>query len=533
MFTFKNKLDQEIFPIGLQAHNSSTDTRLIQKTIKAIQAVNGNCMEAPVYWYLLEPERDQYDTAHVKNLIDEARAAGLYLILLWFGTSKNGHPNYVPEYIKRNPATFLMAKECNRAPLEALSVHCMNTLERDKAAFCRLMTFLKEYDGAERTVIAVQVENEMGYGGTDRDYSEAAEADYVKEVPQELSDIVIENTQAESLSEASAAQSPWKRKFGRYAQEAFSAWYTARYINTIARAGKEIYPLSMSVNLMVGENSYEEAGLCYNAGAPVSRMLDLWKAAAPDIDVIGPDIYNEERRTYEKICRNYSRKDNPLYIPESPIRGEANAMNLILAAGQYGAAGLFCFGAESMLEADETIRPESYDIALSMRTVAAMAPLLMKYRGSDRIWAIAEDEFEKYRYLQNDQYHIIAKFTKYLTMYYGYSLSVDKMRQAGQNPEEIRGRAILVQTGENEFYLGGAGVALDFVKIPDAADERSYSHMNARSFSQLNFLSVEEGHFEDDNWVCDFRRNGDESNFSQYVLAGEVIRIRLNPKTLE
>ena len=208
-------------------------------------------------------------------------------------------------------------------------------------------------------------------------------------------------------------------------------------------------------------------------------------------------------------------------------------MNLILAAGQYGAAGLFCFGAESMLEADETIRPESRDIALSMRTIAAMAPLLMKYRGSDHIWAVAEEEFEKYRYLQNDQYHIIAKFTKYLTMYYGYSLSVDKMRQAGQNPEEIRGRAILVQTGDNEFYLGGAGVALDFVKIPDAADERSYSHMNARSFSQLNFLSVEEGHFEDDNWVCDFRRNGDESNFSQYVLAGEVIRIRLNPKTLE
>ena len=118
----------------------------------------------------------------------------------------------------------------------------------------------------------------------------------------------------------------------------------------------------------------------------------------------------------------------------------------------------------------------------------------------------------------------------------GFVAQGDTIKEASYElVKELKAMGIepVMMTGDNEFYLGGAGVALDFVKIPDAADERSYSHMNARSFSQLNFLSVEEGHFEDDNWVCDFRRNGDESNFSQYVLAGEVIRIRLNPKTLE
>ena len=49
--------------------------------------------------------------------------------------------------------------------------------------------------------------------------------------------------------------------------------------------------------------------------------------------------------------------------------------------------------------------------------------------------------------------------------------------------------------------------------------------------AQLNFLSVEEGHFEGDRWVKDQDRNGDETNFSQYVLEGQIIRIRLNPNT--
>ena len=31
-------------------------------------------------------------------------------------------------------------------------------------------------------------------------------------------------------------------------------------------------------------------------------------------------------------------------------------------------------------------------------------------------------------------------------------------------------------------------------------------------------------------WVVDFRRNGDETNYEVYARQGEVVRIRLNPK---
>ena len=77
----------------------------------------------------------------------------------------------------------------------------------------------------------------------------------------------------------------------------------------------------------------------------------------------------------------------------------------------------------------------------------------------------------------------------------------------------------------------GAGLALDFIHRPEVGDPRPYAHLSTRAGDQLNFLSVEEGHFEGDKWVVDYIRNGDESNFCLYSHEGQVVRIRLNPNT--
>lgn len=512
---------------GVQAHNSSTGTPLIKKAIQVVREYGGNCLEAPVYWYRLEPEMDHYDMSLVKGLIDEVREAGLKLIILWFGTSKNGHPNYVPEYIKRDSKTYHIAKGSDGAPVASLSPHCTATLERDEKAFGKLMEFLKDYDDKTRTVLAVQIENEMGYANTDMDYSQEAKEAYLQEIPECLKGIVLEGSGTEDLG--NEASSPWRKQFGRYAHEAFSAWYHAKYIGQIAQTGKNIYDLPMLTNVMVGENGYEEAGLCYNAGAAVGRMLDIWKAGAPALDFIGPDIYNQNRREYTRICKRYDRPDNPLFIPESPLFGEANAMNALLTAADFGAIGICCFGAEHALDAEGKLKDSCRDMAITMRTIANMAPFLIRYRKKGNVYAVAEEEFETSRYIKLKNYHVIAHFIHTSHPHLGYTQETTDWM--GKDKTQIRGRAILVQTGEYEFFAGGAGVSFDFIKRPAADDENSYIHMASRQAGQLNFLSVEEGHFEDGKWIVDFIRNGDETNFSHYVLDGQVIRIRLNPDT--
>lgn len=523
----KDEKGNPFMPVGVQAHNSSTGTPLLQKAIKVVKAYGGNCLEAPVYWYRLEPEAGRYDMSLVQGLIDETREAGLRLIVLWFAASKNGHPNYAPEYIKRNPGKYLLAKGPDGAPVASLSPHCMETLERDRMAFEKLMTFLKEYDKTERTVIAVQIENEMGYANTDMDYSEYVLAEYQKEVPECIIGVRLEDSGVEDLLEGE--MSPWKRKFGRHSHEAFSAWYHARYIDNIAQAGKQIYDLPMFTNVMIGETGYEEPGRCYNSGAAVGRMLDIWKAGAPHLNLIGPDIYSQNRREYTRVCERYDREDNPLFIPESPLGGTANAMNALLAVADHGAVGVCCFGAEHALDEEGRLLEQYHDMAVTMRTIAGMIPLLIRYRKTGKIHAVAEEEFETSRYIKLEEYHVVAHFMHTETMKLGYTQ--EPLDEMGKDKTKIRGRALLIQTGAHEFFVGGAGVAFDFIRRPKVKDENCYSHLSSRQSSQLNFLSVEEGHFEADKWVKDMERNGDETNFSQYVLDGQVIRVRLNPDT--
>ena len=219
---FRDKQGNPLYLVGLQAHNSSTGTDMLDKAIRAVQLYGGNVLETPIYWNAIEPEMGKYDMSLVQDTIDRARAAGLYLILLWFATSKNGHPNYAPEYIKLDPATYRIAHGADGAPLPALSPHCEATLERDALAFETVMAFLKAYDGDVGTVLAVQIENEMGLGGTDRDYSEIACADYAKPLPEALLDVELADCGARDGSRT------WRGHFGRHAHEAFCAWYHAR-----------------------------------------------------------------------------------------------------------------------------------------------------------------------------------------------------------------------------------------------------------------------------------------------------------------
>ena len=164
-----------------------------------------------------------------------------------------------------------------------------------------------------------------------------------------------------------------------------------------------------------------------------------------------------------------------------------------------------------------------------MRTIAGMIPLLTRYRKTGKIHAVAEEEFETSRYIKLEEYHVVAHFMHAETMKLGYTQ--EPLDEMGKDKTKIRGRALLIQTGAHEFFVGGAGVAFDFIRRPKVKDENCYSHLSSRQSSQLNFLSVEEGHFEADKWVKDMERNGDETNFSQYVLDGQVIRVRLNPDT--
>lgn len=159
------------FSIGGQLNNStSSDPALTEKAFKTCVGLGLNTVAAPVHWELFEKEEGAYDFAQIDMLMELARRSGLRLVVLWFGTWKNGNSHYVPEWVKLQKERFLWAKANDGAEIRALSPTCEETKKADMRAFCELCGHIAR-NNADGCVIGIQIENEPGLIGAARDYS--------------------------------------------------------------------------------------------------------------------------------------------------------------------------------------------------------------------------------------------------------------------------------------------------------------------------------------------------------------------------
>ncbi len=326
--------------LGAQIGNSSAWPALLEEKVwPALEAMHANTAEAPVYWEQIEAREGQFDWTNVDALLEGARKHHLHLILLWFGTWKNGNDHYVPQWVKRDPSRF--PRMLNRAgfPIDDLSANSQANLDADRKAFTALMHHLAERDSTEHTVLMIQVENESGGVGAARDYSPASDREFAGPVPAAL---------VKALGKRPGS---WSEVFPGTADESFQAWHQARYVNAIAEAGKREFNIPYYCNVWLSyppkelpERDIVTAGIGYPSGGPNQLMLPLWKFAAPAIDLIGPDVYASDPSFYLGVLDQYARPDNPLWIPETG-RGDAFAPYFFAALGK-GALGFSPFGVD-------------------------------------------------------------------------------------------------------------------------------------------------------------------------------------------
>ena len=75
--------------LGGELHNSSSSSRdYMRKFWPQLEASGMNTVLAAVEWSLVEPEEGNFDFTIIDNLLEDARAHNLRLILLWFGSWK-------------------------------------------------------------------------------------------------------------------------------------------------------------------------------------------------------------------------------------------------------------------------------------------------------------------------------------------------------------------------------------------------------------------------------------------------------------
>ncbi len=489
--------------LGAQAHNSSaSDPAAMDRFFEGVAAIGANTAEAPIYWELLEPEPGRYDFALVDALVEKARAAHVRLVLLWFASWKNGEMQYAPAWVKQDRATYARVVGPGGDERDILSPLSAAARDADARAFAALMRHVRSIDEATRTVILVQIENETGLLGADRDHSPASDRMFAADVPADLTAYLAAHRQSlgGDLERAWAAggrraSGTWTEVFGPMDAEAFTAWHIARYVDAVATAGKREYPLPMYVNAWLVNPGDERPGR-WPSGGPTAHVLDVWKAAAPHIDLLAPDIYQPKAVA---IASQYARPDNPLFVPEIALNPHYAAFPFAILA-RLGGIGVAPFGVDGGAEGEAGDGIAEY--ARDYRVLKPLLPLITRYQGSDALQAVVQDEDWAQVLRVGPRVRLVAHFRR------------------PYDPGKAIGRALVMSLAPDDLVIAGAGV--DF-EVRDL--QQPMSDPNQWAIRQP-ILSMEEGTFDGDRWVAGRRLNGDERRV-QLGPDGATIRVRL------
>ena len=510
------------YPLGAQADNQSGRSASESETaFKAVKLLHGNTLEIPVHWEQVEPEEGKFDFSCVDALLANARRYDLKLILLWFATWFAGTMDFTPAWVKTDPQRFKQVVSPTGKDLWSLSPHCKANLEADKKAFASFCKHLKAKDSTEQTVIGIQVENEPGIAGSDRDYGPEAKAEFDSPVPSKLVACMKaagKGNVYDIWQQAGGKKSgTWPELFGWEAGELMSAWSIATYIDRVAEAGKAVYDIPMYINVwMMAYPLWSLPGTHHASGGAVSRVLDIYKWSTPHIDIIAPDIYLRDTKSFEYACAAYSRDDNPLFLPESVQEvtngGRSSQIwNMFHAVADYNLIGYFFFGVEYIVTKDGSFRPEFQTLVDTMHCLAAAIPLLLKYQGTGKIHAVAQDEFMSGQEFDFDGYLGFAQFRS--------GQGNTDWKDWRHPPDETlykevadinRGRGLIIQASRNKFYLVGANYRIILRPKPTSDKTRALFPITDLIFTMLSpYLSVDEGYFDQNGkFVTERRRNG-------------------------
>jgi beta-galactosidase GanA len=489
--------------LGGELGNSSAGTAAqADQILPRLARAHINTVLMPVAWEQIEPVEGKFDFSILDHWIEQARTQHLHLVLLWFGSWKNAFSSYAPDWIKRDTKRFPRAIAPSGRPLEILSALSKENVGADSRAFRALMHHLKEFDAQPQIVLMVQVENEVGILDAARDHSAEADREFNGPVPAELLKYLRANSDWLS-PEVRHTWNPdgrtWRAVFADHAPEIFTAWNYARYIGEVAAAGKSEYRLPMFVNAQLPA-ALERAGE-YPSGGPHPKNLEIYRAAAPALDFYSPDIYWPD---FEYWLQRYSDHGNPIFVPEARL--DAGPFNSFYAYGAARAFGFSPFDVEKLpdveSEADESKNP----LAQTYSVLQQLTDILPQAQREDRTRGLAA--------------HANSPRAKQSVSLGGYLFTATLARSwPARTLLQDDGAMILLQTGPDEFLMGGTALSIAVSVDPDTSD------------GIAGIASVEEGSRVNGEWITARRLNGDQSDQGRAISLPDhrvaLLRVRL------
>ena len=494
--------------LGAQANNSSNYPDALKDVWPSVEKMHANTLSIPVAWEQIEPTEGAFDFSYVDVLIKQARERDVKVVLLWFATWKNNAPHYAPAWVKLDNQRFPRVVKQDGDTLNSLSPLGQNTLAADKKAFVELMKHLKKID-KDHTVIMVQVQNEVGTYQSVRDFSALAQQHFTAQVPADL------------IQQLKLKSGTWAQVFGKDADEFFHAYYIAKYCNEIAQAGKAIKNLPMYVNVALRNPFNPGLPGQYSSGGATDNVLHIWKAAAPAIDLIGPDIYFRDHKTVSKVLELYARPDNALFVAE--IGNDQPYARYFYSTLGLGGIGFSPFGMDDTGYTNYPLGAKEYNaetiehFAQHYRAIEPMMRDWAKLLFENNSWGFAEplDTTGDTQKIWNaeatpaeKEQHAKDKAAALTQLVDGglWDIEVTYGRPMfwiappeGNTP--AAGGALVVQLSDNEYLVTAHKARVEFKPSTELASKK------------FMIDRVEEGRYENGKWILSRVWNGDQTDW--------------------
>jgi beta-galactosidase GanA len=338
---------------------------------------------------------------------------------------------------------------------------------------------------------------------------------------------------ADLVKKIGAKSGTWSQVFGKDADEFFHAYYIAKFCEELASAGKAIKPLPMYANVAL-RDPFNPTN--WEKGGATDNVIHIWKAAAPSLDAVAPDIYNPDHKTVVKWLEQYSREDNPLFVPEIG-NSQPYARYFFDTLGK-GGVGFSPFGMDDTDYVNYPLGAAKYDdeivenFAQHYRVLAPMAREWAKLSFENKVWGVSEpvdsETLKKMAAKQDASKEEKDAASKKIAESLTQTLDLGKW-----NAEVTYGRpmfftalptgndvasggALIAQLSENEYLVTAFKARVEFKPSSEIKD------------SKYMIERVEEGHYENGKWIMERVWNGDQTDWGlNFGKRPHVLKVRM------